>query len=170
MFFGGAKRVFLRVFVSQKVHVTINSAARNRYLRCVKTETEMCFNVSRSASSTNDSSAQNNHTDVNLEMIRKVRSYLGDLNSEYSDRDCERYLVPQKMNAHKAAASMKKRYEWYNTPVTTWKIANPSLTPREMGTTPTDDKEEWWSRCVPRAMIGSDREGRPIYWEKSGVG
>jgi hypothetical protein len=165
MFFGGAKRVFIRAFLNQKVHVTINSVARNRYLRCVKTETEMCFKVSRSASSANDAS-----TDLNLEMVRKVRSYLGDLNSEFSDRDCQRYLVPAKMNAHKASDNMKKRYEWYNTPVTDWKIANPSLTPREMGTTPTDDKEEWWSRCVPRAMIGSDREGRPIYWEKSGVG
>lgn len=61
-----------------------------------------------------------------------------------------------------------KHYEWYINPVSTWKIANPSMSPRDMGTTEVDGKQNEYNEVFPCSYLGEDLEGHPIYWEKTG--
>lgn len=103
-----------------------------------------------------------------IEELRKLLT--PEMNEHFSNRDCERFLIARSFNQTKAFDMLKKRYDWYNTPVSTFKIDNPSLRPRDMGTTPTDTKDEIFSREFPCSNLGEDREGHPIYWEKSGYG
>ena len=107
---------------------------------------------------------------VDVAKIQQTRALLGELSGEFSDRDVQRFLTARHSDAKKASESMRKRVEWYNTPVSKFKIDNPRLRPRDMGVTATDSKEVQFGECFPCANIGQDKEGHPIYWEKSGFG
>lgn len=108
---------------------------------------------------------------LHREKIDELRKVLTpEMNNEFSDRDCERFLIARNLDIPKTFDKLKKRFDWYNAPVSSFKIDNPSLRPRDMGQTMTDAKEEIFSREFPCSNLGEDKEGHPIYWEKSGYG
>jgi hypothetical protein len=107
-------------------------------------------------------------TDLNMDKIRELRPVLVGTISEYSDRDCQRFLVARKFDIQKTRDMIKKRDEWYNTPLTQFKIDNPNLCPKDMGLVATDNKQEQFNRFFPCSNLGEDKEGHPIYWEKNG--
>ena len=112
------------------------------------------------------------HVDVmhreKIDELRKIMS--PEMNAEFSDRDCERFLIARNLDIQKSYEKLKKRFDWYNAPFTNFKIDNPTLRPRDLGHTLTDTKEEIFSREFPCSNLGEDKEGHPIYWEKSGYG
>jgi hypothetical protein len=110
------------------------------------------------------------NTDLHLDKISELRDLLKDLNNDYTDRDCERFLIARSFDLTKAFAMITKHHDWYNTPLSSYKIDNPSLRPRDMGFTETDNKQEAFNSLFPCSCQGQDKEGHPIYWEKSGKG
>jgi hypothetical protein len=109
-------------------------------------------------------------TDLNLEKIQELRTLLKEMNADYTDRDCQRFLIARNFVVAKSFEMMKKHYDWYNTPVSSYKIDNPTLRPRDMGLVETDNKNDIFNKEFPCSNLGEDKEGHPIYWEKSGFG
>eukprot|EP01040_Poterioochromonas_malhamensis_P022843 gene22843-27874_t len=103
------------------------------------------------------------------ELLPQFRALLTEeMNKSLTDGDCERFLIARNCNLEKAHTMIEKYYNWYNSPFGTWKIANPALRPRDLDRQCPDDKEVHMARILQYSYTGCDRDGHPIYWEKSG--
>ena len=88
-------------------------------------------------------------------------------NALLDDFDCMRFLRARQMDVPKAIAM-----------ATDWGIwAKQALPGSRSGRTPLtiladveDPDEEVYSQYCPHSLDGEDREGRPIFWEKTGEG
>jgi hypothetical protein len=110
---------------------------------------------------------------LNMAKIAEIRRSLGseddEINNEFTNYDIHRFLISRSDHVGKTVEMLKKRHEWYNRAVgAKWKIDNPALRPRDMGLVATDKKDDMFFDLFPCANRGYDREGSPIYWEKSG--
>ncbi|RYY87643.1 hypothetical protein EON63_03760 [archaeon] len=108
-----------------------------------------------------------------MELIPQVRSALSEeINTEMSDFDICRFLVARGCNLDKSLEMINKWFVWYTKPFTEYEI-NPEkreLCPKDLKDGITDEKEEMFGELFPYSNIGEDKQGRPIYWERSGVG
>lgn len=110
-------------------------------------------------------------TDLHMDKILELRGIIADISENYSDRDCERFLIARNFNMTKVEEMIRRHYNWYNTPVgKDFQIENKTLRPRDMGLNEVDNKQEMFNQVFPCSNLGWDKEGHPIYWEKSGYG
>ncbi len=107
-------------------------------------------------------------TDV-VAKLEELRSALSaDVNAEVSDEDCHRFLTARNFNIPKSVEMLNKWAVWYNSPLLDHKIENKNLRPRDLLTQLSDDKEQFSTGNFLWSNTGEDKEGRPMYWEKTG--
>lgn len=82
------------------------------------------------------------------------------------DHDCMRFLRARQMDVERAAEMSNAWGVWVQTP----------LVGSQQGRTPLnilhdidDPNEHFYASLCPHSIVGEDREGRPIFWEKTGA-
>ena len=106
---------------------------------------------------------------VSAELISSFRSKLDDILSDaLTDIDCSRFLVARSSDVDKAVTMVTAWWEWRNAELPGSKSG---VTPANiLVATANDNLLTHPSRhLLPHALHGEDREGRPIYWEKTGT-
>jgi len=91
------------------------------------------------------------------------------MNEFFSDADCTRFLAARKNDGISGALKqMQKTYDWYFTELPTTKRG---LTPANILYATRDDnvRKIPVGELLPHCLIGEDKNGYPIYWEKSGI-
>jgi len=98
-----------------------------------------------------------------------------DIRGMFGRNDCARFLIARQKQGREAALQMIEECgKWRNTPL---KGCNPPACPHDLlkVTVENDFKFEGYDTrhpegdIVPHALYGEDKEGRPIYWEKTGI-
>eukprot|EP01031_Cornospumella_fuschlensis_P027297 gene27297-32969_t len=106
-----------------------------------------------------------------MELVAQIRSALHEeINAAMNDFDICRFLVARNLNVEKSLEMINKWYVWYTTPFTDFEISpeKRALRPMDLVDGITDEKEALFGELFPFSNIGEDKQGRPIYWEKSG--
>lgn len=91
------------------------------------------------------------------------------MNEFFSDLDCIRFLTARKNEGIQGAVKqMQKTFDWYFTELPTTKKG---LMPANILFTTRDDnvRKIPVGEMLPHCLIGEDKNGFPIYWEKSGL-
>eukprot|EP01038_Epipyxis_sp_PR26KG_P010133 gene10133-13631_t len=100
-----------------------------------------------------------------LEKISAFRLLLSnEINEILTDHDCLRFLRARSYNLNKAKEMVLKWDHWWKTPLP----GTSSLFPKDLSVL-TDEKEHIFREMLPHSNLGEDREGRPLYWEKTGL-
>lgn len=87
-----------------------------------------------------------------------------------SDEECERFLIQRKFDLKIASEQIIKRCAWYLSPFgESFDASDNHLSPADMLYF-QNPKEQVFSSYRLNSFLGEDRDGYPIYWEKSGVG
>ena len=85
------------------------------------------------------------------------------VNSELSNHDCRRFLRARQKNIPKVVDMIKIWFNWWST-----SLPGTNLMPKNILDNP-DGKEDIYKAHLPHSNLGEDREGNPIYWEKTGL-
>jgi hypothetical protein len=101
------------------------------------------------------------------DQIAALREVLNPATNELlSDHDCMRFLRARQMNLEKAAEMSNAWGVWVQTPLPGSAQGRTPLTILE---DIDDPNEDFYARLCPHCITGEDREGRPIFWEKTGI-
>jgi hypothetical protein len=87
-----------------------------------------------------------------------------DTNRLLTDFDCQRFLRARRMDAEAAAAMAQKWGEWFCTP-----LSGSTKSPKDLWADFEDKNEGLFTEFCPHSLQGVDKEGYPIYWEKTGT-
>lgn len=135
----------------------------------MKNEENTLILDSSGGESVNDVSGYQPLSARSRDLLPEFRACLTEeMNSNLSDYDCERFLIARNCDLEKAKSLITNFYNWYNKSFEGFKIDNPSLCPRDLGYQCADTKEHIMAKILQYSFSGCDREGHPIYWEKSG--
>jgi len=107
------------------------------------------------------------HEDIDVaKKTEELRSAISEnCNKLLSDDDCHRFLRARDYQAPKSADMISKWGIWWNSP-----LPNATdKTPSNILDDPMDPKEHIYQKMLPHANLGEDKEGRPVYWEKTGL-
>lgn len=155
----GNSEIFKNFVSSSQVWANTNPGGAHKNMCAFPTPVDKSAMVGIPASNAN----------INLRKVDELRHSLEEeINNFYSDLDCYRFLSKHNYNITKTKDMLIKHYHWYTSPVRTWKIQNPDLSPRDMGKVPIDSKQSEYDRVFPCSFLGEDLEGHPIFWEKAG--
>ena len=89
-------------------------------------------------------------------------------NEMVSDDDCHRFLRARNHDIHKTSDMVKKWAVWYHTPLP--KTTDEEMTPANILIKQAEDKKEQvYIDMLPHSNVGEDKEGHPVYWEKTGL-
>jgi len=102
-----------------------------------------------------------------LNDVKQLRSVLSSsgANELLSDEDCLRFLKSKNYHVPKTAEMIKQWFQWRNTPLPGFT----NVMPKNI-LTYVNDKESIAADLLLHANYGEDKEGHPIYWEKTGFG
>lgn len=104
--------------------------------------------------------------DQKTEIAAATEKYRG-IHATLTDADCFRFLRARNYVITAAVEMALHWYVWFNTT-----LADSTFSPRDMRRRffeEGDDKECFYQELMPHANLGHDKEGRPIYWEKTGL-
>ncbi len=105
------------------------------------------------------------------EKLSELRKLLRpEISSILNDEDCLRFLRSNKFDMSKSYTHINKWGNWWNVPFPDWQIENKNLKPSDLLTQLPDNKEHLATEVFLWNNTGEDKEGRPIYWEKTGFG
>lgn len=109
---------------------------------------------------------------VEIDEGAKLGELRGSLTSEenemLSDDDCHRFLRARNHDIHKTSDMVKKWAVWYHTPLP--KTTDEEMTPANILVKQDQDKKEQiYTDLLPHSNVGEDKEGHPVYWEKTGL-
>lgn len=100
------------------------------------------------------------------EVLKEFRNLATpEMNAEMNDDDCFRFLVARNFKAKKAIEMAKAWFTWWHTPIPETGIEPCKILDLEHV---DDPLESFYSDNCPHAFHGFDKEGRPIYWERTG--
>lgn len=89
-------------------------------------------------------------------------------NALLDDHDCMRFLRARSMDVSRAVEMASEWAVWYVTPMR--EGGGDSTIPQRMLDVIVDPVEEdIFTRLTPHILAGEDREGHPIYWERTGL-
>ena len=97
--------------------------------------------------------------------LRKCLLALPGANELLTDEDCLRFLKSKNYHVPKTTVMIKQWFQWWNSPL-------PGFTdvmPKNI-LTYVNEKEHIAADILLHANFGEDKEGHPIYWEKTGYG
>ncbi len=100
------------------------------------------------------------------EVAAAAEKYRG-LNEAVTDADCHRFLRARNYVLDASLEMILNWYVWYNTP-----LPSSQYTPRDMrrrASQEGDAQEPIYTEFLPHSNLGVDKEGRPLYWEKTGL-
>jgi len=104
-----------------------------------------------------------------IDVARKteeLRSSISEQSNKFlNDDDCHRFLRARDYNVSKSADMVSKWGIW-------WTSVLPSSVdkmPSNVNNDPIDPKEHVYQQFLPHSNLGEDKEGRPVYWEKTGL-
>jgi hypothetical protein len=121
----------------------------------------------QSSSSTTTASGENGEGDgEKSEVAAAAEKYRG-LNEAVTDDDCHRFLRARNYNLDASLEMILNWYVWFNTT-----LPNCQYTPRDMrrrAMNEGDAQESVYTEFLPHSNLGVDKEGRPLYWEKTGI-
>jgi hypothetical protein len=106
--------------------------------------------------------------DIKLKQ-EELRTHLShEVNTTLHNEDCDRFLRARNYDVLKASDMVHKWAEWWNAPLP--KTTEVALLPNNILITQEIDlKEKIYQDLLPHSNVGEDKEGRPIYWEKTGL-
>mmetsp|Transcript_1749 Transcript_1749/g.2739 ORF Transcript_1749/g.2739 Transcript_1749/m.2739 type:complete len:405 (+) Transcript_1749:46-1260(+) len=87
-----------------------------------------------------------------------------ELLSALQESDCMRFIRARKYDVAKAAEMAENWWKWYHTPI----AGQDNVTPANCLRDPYP-MEHIRQRLTPHSNVGVDKEGRPIYWEMTGL-
>ncbi len=90
------------------------------------------------------------------------------VNGMVSDEDCHRFLTARQYDITKSLDMINKWAVWYETPLNEYKMDKKDLCPKDLLLIHSDEKEHLSTEAFLWSNTGEDREGRPIYFEKTG--
>lgn len=99
---------------------------------------------------------------ADLQELRKQLSL--EINEVLSNHDCHRFLNARSNNISKAVDMIKNWYSWWITI-----LPGTTVAPKNILECP-DEKQLVAKDILLHSNIGEDKEGNPIYWEKTGAG
>jgi hypothetical protein len=101
-----------------------------------------------------------------VQKLNELRSLLDpEINSSLSDEDCFRFLKARSYDITKATEMITKWSVWWNIP-----MPGTTTAPKDVLENINDDKESLFKNFLPQSNLSEDKEGHPIYWEKTGYG
>jgi hypothetical protein len=102
---------------------------------------------------------------MNIEECNTLRSLVSvEACATHSDHDIYRFLVARNHNLKKAAAMLSEELKWRHTPIK----GHEDCTPANVLSNPLLGNESHWKEHFPFSYLGHDKDGCPIYWEKTG--
>jgi hypothetical protein len=109
-----------------------------------------------------------------LHHVLQLRCHLSrEMNAVLNDDDCLRFLVARSFVIKDTIEMIDRWTKWFQTPTLAIFDAKHqrfiNCSPKEILDLP-DPKEDVYSRLYPHSNLGCDKYGRPIYWEKIGIG
>jgi hypothetical protein len=81
-----------------------------------------------------------------------------------TENDLQRFLRARLHDVSKAADMVNHWYKWWNTPLPGCENMLPAMT-----ADCADVNEHIYQELMPHANLGVDKEGAPVYWEKTGL-
>lgn len=87
-----------------------------------------------------------------------------EINDRYTDSDCFRFLASRNGDVPKARDMLMARDEWYYRP-----LPDHTLSPSQLLDDPDLLHNHIFAQYFPQSNLGEDKQGHPIYWEKSGI-
>lgn len=115
---------------------------------------------------TTASSADGEDGGERSETAAAAEKYRG-LSEAVTDADCHRFLRARNYNLDASLEMILNWYVWYNTT-----LSNSQYTPKDMrrrALAEGDAQEAVYTEFLPHSNLGVDKEGRPLYWEKTGI-
>ena len=113
-----------------------------------------------------DVSIQNHHHEVTQLRERLLAlSSLSGANELLSDEDCLRFLKSKNYHVNKTTEMVKQWFEWWNRPLPGFTDVMPKNILNYV-----NERENIATDILLHANYGEDKEGHPIYWEKTGYG
>jgi hypothetical protein len=112
-----------------------------------------------------DVSIQSHHHEVIQLRDRLLAISLSGANELLSDEDCLRFLKSKNYHVTKTAEMVKQWFEWWNSPLPGFTDVMPKNILNYV-----NEKENIAADILLHANYGEDKEGHPIYWEKTGYG
>jgi hypothetical protein len=85
-----------------------------------------------------------------------------ELNSLLTDYDCLRFLRARSYDIKKTTEMVKKWGEWWATPLVGTEILPGDITKKP------DPQEPTYRELLPHANLSENKDGLPIYWERTG--
>ena len=105
----------------------------------------------------------------NTEVVSQLRTGLGaELNATLDDDDCLRFLLASKSDIQLTSKMVNEWWTWRNSALP----GTHAVTPANIlawGIDMENRTDEYFAKYAPIFLGGEDKEGRPIYWGKSGV-
>lgn len=107
-------------------------------------------------------------SNVSVETLNAFRSRLpSELNNAVSNSDCIRFLTARSQKIPAAVDMINKWWIWWNAPLI--QLGGQSIKPSNILSFKDYEKQSIVNECFPFSNNVSDREGRPVYWEKTGI-
>lgn len=124
------------------------------------------YEESSSSTSSTPSSSAKEGAGERCEAAAAAEKYRG-ISEAVTDADCHRFLRARNYNLDASLEMILNWYVWYNT-----SLSSSQYTPRDMrrrAMEEGDAQEAVYTEFLPHSNLGIDKEGRPVYWEKTGV-
>jgi len=104
---------------------------------------------------------------IETETIQEFKKNLTeDLAQAVSDEQCVRFLRARNLNMQDSVRMITNWWTWWNSPL----LGTDSTLPKNILRDAIEDpKEDLYTQICPHCFIGEDKEGRPIYWEQTGI-
>ena len=112
-----------------------------------------------------DVSIQNHQHEVTQLRERLLALSLSGANELLSDEDCLRFLKSKNYHVTKTTEMVKQWFEWWNRPLPGFTDVMPKNILNYV-----NERENIAIDILLHANYGEDKEGHPIYWEKTGYG
>lgn len=87
------------------------------------------------------------------------------IQNKLTKSDIKRFLLARKLDISLSLNMINSWEIWYYNTI----LNGQNITPRHILDQIEDPLEDLHTRLCPISHMGEDKEGRPIYWEKSGI-
>lgn len=107
-------------------------------------------------------------SDVSVAILEEFRRRLPlEVNNAVSNSDCVRFLKARSQKIPAAIDMINKWWIWWNAPLIV--LGGQTIKPSNILSLRDYEKQSIVNECFPFSNSVSDRDGRPVYWEKTGV-
>ena len=124
------------------------------------------FSVDNTGTATTTSETADDDKEQDSNTPTTSKPYRG-ISASLTDADCYRFLRARNYQIPATLDMTLNWYVWYHTP-----LSGSTYTPKDMrrrALEEGDAQENVYRELLPHSNLGVDKEGRPVYWEKTGL-